>query len=119
MEAKNMESLEEGTKLFNEGEHHEAHEAWEAVWVKLKESPEKRFLQGMIMVAASINKYKKKEYAGTEKLLAKGIAYMKDFMNAHIDIDRERFLKDVVSFKEKFNNSRDISSDEFPKIKKM
>src|SRR5688572_12116469 len=45
--------LEEGLRLFNEGEHWHAHEAWEPLWMGL-EGEEKLFLQGLIMAAAML-----------------------------------------------------------------
>jgi hypothetical protein len=71
----------------------------------------------MIMVAAAIHKYTKNEYAGTETLLTKGIKYMKDFIDADVNIDRQDFLNNVISFKNKFDASRVIPESEFPKIK--
>ncbi len=38
-----MAYLEEGIKLFNKGHYFKAHEELEKVWLKLEESPEKRF----------------------------------------------------------------------------
>ena len=65
-----------------------------------------------------MNKYRRKEYAGTEKMLVKGIKYMDDFIDADVAIDRRDFLNAVISFKEKFNASCDIPEEEFPQIRK-
>ena len=50
--------LQEGIRLFNEGQHWHAHEAWEHVWLQL-EGEDKRFVQGLIMAAAMLVQYGK------------------------------------------------------------
>jgi uncharacterized protein len=52
-------ALAEGLRLFNEGEHWHAHEAWEPLWMGL-ETDEKLFVQGLIMAAAMLVQYGKK-----------------------------------------------------------
>jgi len=113
-----MKELEEGIILFNEGMHIEAHEAWERVWVNLAETPEKHFIQGMIMIAAAIHKYKKKEYPGTTKLLEKGLNYMKENKAADVGLDKDAFITEVESFREKFLSSMDSREIVFPGIRK-
>ena len=51
--------LDEGLRLFNQGEHWHAHEAWEPLWMGL-EGEEKLFLQGLIMAAALLVQYEKR-----------------------------------------------------------
>jgi len=51
--------LDEGIRLFNEGHHWHAHEAWEPLWMGL-EGDEKLFLQGLIMAAAMLHQYGRK-----------------------------------------------------------
>lgn len=50
--------LDDGIRLFNEGSHWHAHEAWEPLWMGL-EGGEKLFLQGLIMAAAMLVQYGK------------------------------------------------------------
>jgi uncharacterized protein len=51
--------LDEGIRLFNDGHHWHAHEAWEPLWMGL-EGDEKLFLQGLIMSAAMLVQYERK-----------------------------------------------------------
>ena len=45
----------EGVRLFDEGRYWEAHEAWERPWARLpKGSDERRFYQGLILLAAAL-----------------------------------------------------------------
>lgn len=56
-------ALEEGIRLFNEGKHWEAHEAWEDLWLGL-EGEDKVFVQGLIMAAAMLVKYERRHGLG-------------------------------------------------------
>ena len=51
--------LDEGIRLYNDGHHWHAHEAWEPLWMGL-EGDEKLFLQGLIMSAAMLHQYGRK-----------------------------------------------------------
>ena len=48
--------LDEGIRLYNEGHHWHAHEAWEPLWMGL-EGDDKLFLQGLIMSAAMLHQH--------------------------------------------------------------
>lgn len=51
--------LDEGIRLYNDGHHWHAHEAWEPLWMGL-EGEDKLFLQGLIMSAAMLHQYGRK-----------------------------------------------------------
>lgn len=115
-----VENIEKGIKFFNEGNFFEAHETWEDKWRALEKSPEKYFMQGLIMIAVALHHYKRKNYTGTSKLLEKGIKLLKEFNEPKMKIDREKFLKEITLFQEKFKLSREcISGEELPRIKKF
>jgi hypothetical protein len=112
-------AFEEGVKLFNEGRFWEAHEAWEQLWKDIPEdSPPRIFIQGFIQVAAAIDKYMKKEYAGTEKLLPKGMSKITGLMDLGKEIlDMEDFLRQLGSFRERFESQREgIPEGGLPRI---
>ena len=46
----------EGARLFDEGRFFEAHEAWEEHWLVERDETRRRFLQGLIQVAAAFHK---------------------------------------------------------------
>jgi uncharacterized protein len=49
-----MNELAEGAALFDAGRFWDAHEAWERAWIRLpKGSDERRFYQGLILLAAA------------------------------------------------------------------
>jgi predicted metal-dependent hydrolase len=63
------QALARGAELFNRGQHWEAHEAWEELWLALEDEP-KLFVQGLIQVAAAGHKaFVQKQPTGCVKLL--------------------------------------------------
>jgi uncharacterized protein len=71
----NREAFEKGARLFDEGAFWEAHEAWEERWRVESDEAERRFLQGLIQIAAGFHKLLvigSSESAA--RLLAKGLA---------------------------------------------
>ncbi|MCF6154387.1 MAG: DUF309 domain-containing protein [Candidatus Brocadia sp.] len=116
----NMDNFEKGIKFFNEGNYFEAHETWEDQWRDTERSPEKYFIQGLIMVAIALHHYKRKNYTGALKLLKKGIKLLKEFERLKTKIDLDNFLEETITFYEKFKSSSQcISEKEFPRIKKL
>ena len=113
-----MDNIEKGIIFFNEGKYFDAHEIWEDQWRGMEKSPEKYFIQGLIMIAVALHHYKRKNYTGTSKLLEKGINLLKGFKEPKIKIDIDDFLKAIVMFQEKFkSHGQCISDKEFPRIK--
>lgn len=46
----------EGTRLFEASQFWDAHEAWERVWIAEKNGERRRFIQGLIQLAAALHK---------------------------------------------------------------
>jgi len=63
--------LHEGLELFDEGKFWHAHEAWEALWNRLKQrqapSEEILLVQGFIQTAALLLHHQRRNEAGVEK----------------------------------------------------
>jgi len=67
------DALARGAKLFNQGKHWEAHEAWEELWLALDDEP-KLFVQGLIQAAAAGHKaFVQFQPRGCVKLLASAL----------------------------------------------
>ncbi len=65
----------EGARLFDAGKYFEAHEAWEGRWRRATDEAERRFLQGLIQVAAAFHKLLvARSSEAAQRLLAKGLA---------------------------------------------
>ena len=64
--------LEEGLQAFNSAHFYDAHEHWEEVWLETP-NPEKRFLQGLIQIAAAFHHFSRANPQGTKNLLHAGL----------------------------------------------
>ncbi len=65
-------AISHGIELFNSQKFFDAHEAWEAVWLKAKE-PDKKFLQGLIQISAAFHHRSRDNQKGFESLLRAGL----------------------------------------------
>jgi uncharacterized protein len=68
-------TFREGVAAYQRGDYYEAHEHWEVLWRIEPEGPRRRFLQGLIQVAAALHKLlTMKSVAGATRLFerAKG-----------------------------------------------
>jgi thioredoxin reductase (NADPH) len=68
------------------------------------------------MISAALDHYRKKEYAGTEKLMTKGRRLLTEHKDLEMGIDIEGFLAEVEEFCGKFK-SQGEGIEEFPRIK--
>lgn len=68
----------DGIRLFNTQRYFEAHEALEAVWLK-STGDRKRFLHGLIQVAAALHHHGRGNAAGFSSLLEKGCSKLEPF----------------------------------------
>ncbi len=60
--------LADGLRLYDAGEYFTAHEAWETVWLEVRE-PDKTFLQGLIQVTAAFHHLQRNNPLGAGRLL--------------------------------------------------
>ncbi len=109
-------TFRKGIKFFNEGRFHEAHEAWECHWLHLEDSPERRFLQGMLKIASALNKYEATNHSATGKLLESGLNYLRENRSADMGIDKELFLKKTERILNTFAASRSIDKSDYPVV---
>ncbi len=87
-----------GCDLYNHGYWWEAHEAWEALWhAAEKDSPQERFLKGLIQAAACALKVESDNRKGARTLLVRSLSHLSEararlaapfFMG--LDLDRWR-----------------------------
>jgi predicted metal-dependent hydrolase len=78
----------DGLEAFNSSRFFEAHELWEDVWRETPE-PDKRFLQGLIQVAAAFHHYSRANVLGTRKLLQAGLLKLEAFPDVHGGLEIE------------------------------
>lgn len=88
--------LDEGLRLFNEGHHWHAHEAWEPLWMGL-EGDDKLFLQGLIMAAAMLVQHGKGVRKGVENHWA-NVQFRLGQRAPRWGIDSKRLLADLERY---------------------
>ena len=67
-----------GLERYAAGDHWHAHEAWEALWLRRKDSSEGAFVRAAIQVAAAMVKAEQGNMAGVRKNLGKARANLAD-----------------------------------------
>ena len=98
-----------GIELFNAGKFFEAHEAWEELWLR-ESGDEKTGLQGLIQVAAAFHHHGRQNRAGTESLLAAGLAKLAELPETFGGIELARLRRDAKTWAESHPGN-------YPKIK--
>ena len=68
------EAWARGLERYAAGDHWHAHEAWEALWLRRKDSGEGAFLRATIQIAAAMVKAEQGNMAGVRKNLGKALA---------------------------------------------
>src|SRR3990172_10342553 len=107
-----------GIRCFNEGDFFEAHEAWEREWRNAPDSPERHFLQGMIMIAAALHHHRKGEYPGALRLLGRGLEILTQYREADVEIEKEDFIRAAAALYERCKETcRELSREDFPRIR--
>jgi hypothetical protein len=114
----NHVTYRKGIKFFNESRFHEAHEAWECHWLHMDDSPERRFLQGMLKVASALNKYEHGNQSAVGKLLESGFHYLGENMSAEMGIDKKIFLKKTENLLSSLKAEFPVDKSDYPVIVK-
>ncbi|WP_254546404.1 DUF309 domain-containing protein [Halomarina pelagica] len=90
--------LRAGVAVYNAGEYHAAHDAWEEPWLELDAGPEKDFLQGLIQFTAAVHHAVEGNPAGATGLAASAREYLDGlgaaFRGVALDPVRE-YLRDL------------------------
>ena len=71
------------------------------------------------MAAAALHHYKRKEYAGTFKLVTRYTEILNGVKGISTKIDIEKLLGDLALFQQKIKSLKEISEEEFPRIKEV
>ncbi|WP_227375457.1 DUF309 domain-containing protein [Haladaptatus halobius] len=71
------DSLQAGVAIYNAGEFHAAHDAWEDHWLELeRDSADERFLHGLIQFTAAVYHVRGSNWEGVRGLAASAVAYL-------------------------------------------
>lgn len=72
-----QDALTAGIAVYNAGEHHAAHDAWEARWLELEsDSDDERFLHGLIQFTAVVYHGRRRNWSGARKLARSANRYL-------------------------------------------
>ncbi len=94
------EAIERGRALFNDRRFFQAHEAWEAAWLR-EEGELRLLLQGLIQIAAALHKTARGDHpSGCVRLLEWGLAKIERRGDASAELDLNRFRSRVSAFAE-------------------
>jgi predicted metal-dependent hydrolase len=83
--------LHEGINQFNDRFFFEAHEILEELWMQ-SPWPTRRFLQGLIQMAAAFVHFVRHEYPGTVRLLGHAHEKLSDFSPRYLGVDVDSLL---------------------------
>ncbi|HXC33343.1 MAG TPA: DUF309 domain-containing protein [Verrucomicrobiae bacterium] len=89
MDAHEKERLyQKGLEAFNSSQFFEAHELWEDVWRETP-GPDKKFLQGLIQVAAAFHHHSRANLLGMQRQLQAGLLKLEAFPEVHGELEVE------------------------------
>ena len=91
--------LRAGVAVYNAGEHHAAHDAWEDCWLDLESgTADERFLHGLIQFTAAIHHGQQENWPGLQGLADSAGEYLADLSSPYrgVDLDVVRaYLADL------------------------
>lgn len=91
--------LDEGIRIYNEGQHWHAHECWEPLWMGL-EGDDKLFVQGLIMSAAMLHQYRRRVARGVHNHWANVTLRLQPQRPTKWGVDVEGLLGQLVPYAE-------------------
>ncbi len=81
----------EGIRHFNARDFFEAHEAWEAVWVRTT-GHDRLFYKGLIHAAVALHHFGNGNLRGARKVIASCVQYLTPYVPRHLGLDVQGFL---------------------------
>ncbi|QSG03932.1 DUF309 domain-containing protein [Natranaeroarchaeum sulfidigenes] len=92
--------LRAGVAIYNAGEYHAAHDAWEERWLELEDgTDDERFLHGLIQFTAAIYHAHNRNWAGATGLAESALGYLDGLPDPYRDVrlDGVRTYLDVLA----------------------
>jgi hypothetical protein len=109
-------SLAEGIALFNDQKFWHAHEAWERLWLAAN-GDEKRFLQGLIQLAAAYHHVQRGTFRGGVRLFDAALSKLAPYSVHFLEIDRAEVVACAALQREKIARGEHIDEKDFPKFR--
>ncbi|HUP59899.1 MAG TPA: DUF309 domain-containing protein [Thermoanaerobaculia bacterium] len=109
-------SLARGIELFNSHEFWHAHEAWEKIWLA-SSGDERRFLQGLIQLAAAYHHVQRGTYRGGIRLFDAAFEKLEQFPPGHADVDRALAIAAAHGHRARIVKGERVDPSEYPKLR--
>jgi predicted metal-dependent hydrolase len=109
-------SLLSGIELFNEHQFWHAHEAWERIWLRA-EGAEKRFLQGLIQLAAAYHHVQRGTFGGGVRLFDAAFEKLSGHPEGFLGVERTEVVAHAQIHREKIARGEHIDEKDFPKFR--
>lgn len=113
---RNRQQLLEGIELFNEQQFWHAHESWEQLWLTAR-GEEKRFLQGLIQLAAAYYHVRRGTFRGAVRLFAAAQAKLAPIPAGYLGVDRAEAVTASIVHHERVIRGDGIDASEYPKLR--
>ncbi|MBV8517563.1 MAG: DUF309 domain-containing protein [Acidobacteria bacterium] len=111
-----QKELSAGIALFNAGEFWHAHEAWERLWLAAS-GDEKRFLQGLIQLAAAYHHMQRGTFRGGARLFRAALEKLAPFPDGHGGVDRAEAVEAAVRHCASAERGQPIAAESYPKLR--
>jgi uncharacterized protein len=111
----NQQQIARGVALFNSHDFWHAHEAWETIWLTA-DGDEKRFLQGLIQLAAAYHHVKRGTLRGAIRLFDAAAAKLAGFPEGYLDVMRAEAAAVSIVHRERVARGERIDASEYPKL---
>lgn len=105
-----------GLEAFNTEHFYEAHEHWEEVWLETSD-PDKKFLQGLIQVAAAFHHHSRANLLGTHNLLREGLRKLDEFPSRHGGLEIAELREEVRGWLTALAEASETGKFSLPKIR--
>lgn len=114
--ASNQQQLVAGIDLFNEHQFWHAHEAWETIWL-VAQGDEKRFLQGLIQLAAAYHHVKRGTLRGAGRLFDAARAKLEPFPDGYLGVERSDAMTASIVHRACVVRGEGIEASDYPKLR--
>lgn len=110
--------FQEGVEHFNRGRFFEAHETWEELWLG-SQGEEKRFLQGLIQLAAAFHHFRRGNQAGAKSLASEALRKLQDFAPRRCGLDLKHLLEQMEPWRIFLESFHEKGAEESPLLPRM
>jgi predicted metal-dependent hydrolase len=105
-----------GVALFNAAEFWHAHERWERLWLVAKD-PERRFLQGLIQLAAAYHHVKRGTLRGAVRLFDAALTKLEPYADGYLGVDRTDAITASIVHRRCVMQGDAIEASDYPKLR--